>query len=496
MKTRCKVLWLGVWLIGMATASQAQVVTRHYRHEPAVATALPANATGVELTLDVAQEGEVAGVGWGYVVHDIQNLTLELSSPAGQKIVQEFGKPWVSTEIFKGKPATGKWKLKLVNGNKTPGVLRWWQLDVVTRRPFDARLPATGWAVAELAPVDAVMLGFLREAQFEAATIAVMRNGRLVLRRGYGWQDRERTKPILPDAIMRIASNTKPITAAAVRNLIRNGRITPETKVLSLLQIEPPLDQKIADARWSAITIQQLLDHTSGLRHDRPGSGQVGKLLGLKRAATTSEIISYMMTQPLEAAPGLRRSYSNFGYLLLGAVIEKVSGKSYEQFIRSTIAMPLYATSIDVALSDLAQAGPQEIWYAEEQEAPTEWDESLIRAQPYSVDMRASPAAGSLVSTAVDVCKFMRAYLLDGHPKPASLRNVGWNYTHFGSLPGTLAIARQTIGDEQSLEYAVLINERRDAHPGDLEDLTKRLDAALSKISVWPEHNLFLRGER
>ena len=217
------------------------------------------------------------------------------------------------------------------------------------KRPAWTNLPVTGEAVPELAAVDDFMLAYLRQRETEAATIAITRNGRLVFRRGYGWQDRERTEPIRPDAQMRIASDTKPVTAAAVRQLIQDGLLAEDTRAFERLAIPPPPGQPVADPRIYDITVAQLLEHRSGLVKDRPRTEDIGQALGLGRAANLTEIISYLLTQPLASEPGTQQLYSNNGYVVLGALIEAVSGLGYEDYIRTRVAEPLGANALRLA---------------------------------------------------------------------------------------------------------------------------------------------------
>jgi N-acyl-D-amino-acid deacylase len=123
--------------------------------------------------------------------------------------------------------------------------------------------PVTGAATVHWEPVDRAVQDFMDTAGCQAATVAVSRDGRLVLSRGYGWQDRDKKTPVPPDALFRLASVTKPFTMALVRNAVRAGHLSLDTRVFDLVDIRPP-NGKVADPRVLEITVGQLLDHKGG----------------------------------------------------------------------------------------------------------------------------------------------------------------------------------------------------------------------------------------
>ncbi len=147
-----------------------------------------------------------------------------------------------------------------------------------------AQLPVTGPRIRELDRVDDLILGFMNAQGFKAGTVAIMKGGRLVFRRGYGWQDEAQTQPIHPDAMMRIASNTIPLTAAGIRLLEAQGQLSFHDTIVDLLNI-PDLPGK-EDDQGRQITIKHILDNESGLPDQIPKSRTLGQELGLNRGAT------------------------------------------------------------------------------------------------------------------------------------------------------------------------------------------------------------------
>ena len=298
---------------------------------------------------------------------------------------------------------------------------------------------------------------------------------------------------------MRLASNTKPITARAIKQLIEDRIIRAGDKVYQFLDIPPISGREIQDERIFDITIQHILDHKSGLIGNAPGTGQLGRMLGLNRPATMAETIAYTWTQNLLFTPGSNSHYSNLGYQILGHIIEKASGQTYEEYIREHIAQPLGITTFQVARNGMNNALPNEIWYAGQYFDFQEIDvyQSLGRVpQPYAIDMETRPGAGSFVSSAEDFCRFLKSYFHTGEPKPENLSGIIWTYTFFGSLPGTLTATRDIIKPNgSSIAYAVLVNERIDGRDDILPNLVSDLDAFLTNLESWPNIDLFLIEE-
>jgi hypothetical protein len=220
--------------------------------------------------------------------------------------------------------------------------------------------PMTGTYVPQLAAYDQAMWQFMRDRNIQAGTLAVMRNGVVVLVRGYGWQDRTRTKPILPNALMRLASVDKPITAAAIKKLIGEGHLSSDTKVFPFLGITPPPGQT-ADPRLNSITIQQLLDQSSGLGGNETWvPTDVVTNLSRSGSLDIEHIARYIAGQPLLFAPGASTSYSNYGYDLLRWVVERASGGSLIAYLQKEFGMDVgcYSCSSFAPQSRITTTGP------------------------------------------------------------------------------------------------------------------------------------------
>lgn len=295
-----------------------------------------------------------------------------------------------------------------------------------------------------------------------AATAAVSRNGRLAYSRGIGHADRARTRPVAPDALMRIASLSKPLTAAAVHQLVAAGRLKEGERVLAHVA---PAGVAPQDRRWRGITVAHLLQHRGGW--DRGKSfdplfriDEIEKSLHLAAPARPADVVRYMLGKPLQYDPGGASVYSNFGYTVLGRVIESVSRTTYINFLRQNVLGPHGIHDVLLGRSTHGTAYAREVEY-------------LNGAAP-GFRVEAADAAGGLVASAPALVAFLNHYFIDGRPRAAGVRG---NWTFFGSLPGTTALMRQLPG---GADYAVLMNARREGRfTQDNEAFAKALDAAL-----------------
>jgi N-acyl-D-amino-acid deacylase len=212
---------------------------------------------------------------------------------------------------------------------------------------LDGDLPVSGTANPNLASFDRVMEKVVREHHVPGAALAVARNGRIVYARGYGYADLDKKEPVEPNAMFRIASVSKPFTAVAVLQLVEHGKLRLNDKVFHVLQLKAPDDPKVKfDERWKNVTILDLLQHRGGWDPEKSfdpmfRSPAICKEMKVAPPADQEAIIHYMLRRPLDFDLGERYAYSNFGYCLLGRVIEKVSGKRYEEYVKEKVLAPL-----------------------------------------------------------------------------------------------------------------------------------------------------------
>jgi D-alanyl-D-alanine carboxypeptidase len=170
-------------------------------------------------------------------------------------------------------------------------------------------------------------------------TAAVVRGRYTLLRKGDGKMDIERGRAATANTVYQVGSITKQFTAAAVMQLVEQGRLSLADTLGTFLPGYP---------RWSALTIRQLLTHTAGIR-DHTTIPALLTRIGENLSPDT--ILAYVKDAPLGFTPGTRYSYSNTGYLLLGRVLEVVTGRPYAELVRERFLTPFALRSTTFCLA-------------------------------------------------------------------------------------------------------------------------------------------------
>jgi CubicO group peptidase (beta-lactamase class C family) len=156
--------------------------------------------------------------------------------------------------------------------------------------------------------------------------VIVIQAGEVIYRKSYGMANLELEVPITEEMVFRLGSITKQFTAVAVLMLMEQGKLALDDPITKFLPDYPTHDY--------LITVEHLLTHTSGIK----SYTSMPEWLSVERKDfAVSELIDFFKYQPMQFAPGKRWFYNNSGYILLGAIIEKVSGQTYEEFIQQNI---------------------------------------------------------------------------------------------------------------------------------------------------------------
>ena len=188
---------------------------------------------------------------------------------------------------------------------------------------------ATSCFAQDTARMEEIVQAYVQDKTF-MGTVLVARGGEVILSKGYGSANLEWNVPNTPSTKFRLGSVTKQFTAASILLLEERGKLT----------LDDPIKKYVPDApaAWDAITIYHLLTHTSGI----PNFTALPDYRSLKLNDTpVAKTIVTVRDKPLDFVPGEQMSYSNSGYLVLGHVIETVTGASYEKFVTDTIFTPL-----------------------------------------------------------------------------------------------------------------------------------------------------------
>ncbi len=385
-----------------------------------------------------------------------------------------------------------------------------------------ARQPSTG---VGLPTVDAMMAEFMQQHAVTGASLAITRKGRLVHAAGYGVADPATQSPVTPLHRFRIASVSKPLTAIAILRLCQQKQLQLSDRVVDVLQLKP------TDARFAAITIDHLLHHSGGF--DRNASfdpmfrdEEIAETQQLPLPVPQQAIVDYMLDRPLDFAPGSRYAYSNFGYLLLGQVIERLTKQTYEAFVQQQILHPCGERRMQLGQTARLRAAENEVVYVPDR--PERTYPSVLTperepvAGPYGhFQLEPMAAHGGWLATASGLVRLAAA--LRGFVWPAplsagslqtmlrkpdfidneqavhygcgvqvrSLKNGKHNLWHNGSLDGTNSL---WVLRHDDLAWCVLFNQR---YGCDRKQLSSLIDAPLHRavdaVEDWPSEDLFER---
>ena len=199
---------------------------------------------------------------------------------------------------------------------------------------------------------DAAIRRFMRYWDIKGASFALMKNDSLIYAKGYGWAEEEKEIPMEPGHIMRMASVSKLITAVGVMVLQDKGMLSIKDTVFGpsgILQ-GTQLDSLIKDKNCHKITVEHLLRHQAGFYRDPLFSSRdIMHLMQLDHAPEADDYFRFVLPKRLRFQPGEWQRYSNFGYLLLSRIIEEVSGKSYEDFIKEDVLRPAGVYDMHIA---------------------------------------------------------------------------------------------------------------------------------------------------
>jgi CubicO group peptidase (beta-lactamase class C family) len=247
--------------------------------------------------------------------------------------------------------------------------------------------------------------------------IFVAQKGKVLTSQSYGLADRELDVPITPQTKFAIGSLTKSFTAMAIMILQEHGQLTVQDSICKYI-VDCP-------ATWKPITLHHLLTHTSGIRNFTDLYATIKDEVNICQEYKPEAVIAYFKDLPLDFVPGSQWSYSNSGYFLLGVVIEKASGESYETFIQKNILQPLgmsesgYDRASAIVENRASGYSINRPYY------------DIINAPCYDVSFKF--AHGGLYSTIGDLYKWDQALYTDQLVSQETLNTI---FTSTVSIPG------------------------------------------------------------
>jgi CubicO group peptidase (beta-lactamase class C family) len=336
--------------------------------------------------------------------------------------------------------------------------------------------------------MDGVVEAALRQFAVPGLSIAISAAGKPVFAQGYGEADRSAGEKVTPRSLFRIAGLSKPITAVAIFMLIERGRLHLTERVFgygAVLGVDygasyPPF--------VSQITVEHLLTHTTGGWPD----DKTDPMFADAHHGQAGLITETLARRPQRHPPGNNYAYSNFGYCVLGRIIEKVSGESYQGFVRDQVLKRCGIADMRIAGNKPADRAPGEVVYHDD------------RDKPYEIDIARMDSSGGWIATASDLARFLTC--VDGFPtvpdilRPDTLRlmttptsmqpgyAMGWsvnrnnNWWHAGSLPGSTASMTRTA---RGLCWAALANGRGRGAGDHAAALDRMMWDVVRKVPAW-----------
>lgn len=384
-------------------------------------------------------------------------------------------------------------------------------------------LAQTGVSSPELASCDAVVQKFMERWKIPGATVAISRQGKLVYSRGFGYADLGQSQPMEPSNLLRVASVSKPVTSIAIMKLMEEGRLDLQRKAFGP---DGYLDDAyytsvIEDKRIYDITVQQLLEHSAGWNRNAGIDGfessdpidfplHVAKVMGVPNPVGDSTLVRFLLSKGLNFKPGARFSYSNIGYLVLGKIIEKITGQRYETWVRQNVLEPSGVLEAHLGHNLLADKLEREAEYF----CPTTKKSCYGTGKkvPYAyggANLEAMNAHGGWLFTARDLVRLLLA--VDGSPTrhdillPSTLDTMtspsqatkryakGWMvnkhniWWHTGCLNGSTSILAR---NSEGYTWAILLNSCPNTNRfwNDVEELGWD---CINSTNTWPTHDLF-----
>lgn len=393
----------------------------------------------------------------------------------------------------------------------------------------------TGIPVPQMVNADNLVKNFLAKYDIPGATFAIGKDGKIVYMRAFGYSDINKTTPTQPYNLFRIASLSKQITSIAIMQMMQDGKLQMNSKVFGpggILADHPVFSKaNITDTRIYNITIQNLLEHAAGWNRDNNCNPnpttpypyflggcdpisyplRVTMLTGTTNPVSKEALIKYLLEKGLDFAPGTGYNYSNIGYLILGRVIEKISGVSYEKYVQDSIFTPLGIFDIHLAKNLLIDKQEREgeyvgngyttlSCYGTGQYVPWEYG---------GLSVEAMDSHGGWIATPRDLLKLIVA--IDGfNTKPDILSSAtiqtmvtpsannpyyakGWsvnqynNWWHTGALDGTASEMARTSG---GYTWAIILNKRNITDNNFWTDLDQLPWNCFAATSSWPTFDL------
>jgi CubicO group peptidase (beta-lactamase class C family) len=343
---------------------------------------------------------------------------------------------------------------------------------------------------AERGKADSIVRDLVERFRLPGVSVALARNDRLVYAAAMGWADRDKRVPMATTTRMRLASVSKTLTSLALMTLAERGRVSLDTVVFGPTGVlGTEYGEPVFGGEKATITVRQLMQHLEG-GWSNERNDPIFDFYDLTQRAL---IVKTLRDRPLESRPGTAQAYSNFGYLVLGRVIERVTGQRYEDAVRALILQPSGASEMRIGAPRGARLAPDEAIY-----------EGSGQDDPYWLRPDLMDSHGGWVANPLELLRVVDRF--DGRGDvpdllpPKRLHEMttgdarfpgyalGWdvyrrdNWWHLGSMPGTASMVART---ENGFNWVIITNGSS-ASSGFTTALEVSMWKVLEAVSVWP----------
>lgn len=384
--------------------------------------------------------------------------------------------------------------------------------------PGNIRLTNASSSGKEYAAAEKTVNSFMRKWSITGASIAIAKDGRLIYARGFGYADTASGEIVQPFHKFRVASISKLVTAIAVMRLVEEEKLSLDDRIFGPDAIlNDPYFSNPKDKRVCDITVAHLLSHEGGWTQ-RWGDQMfmpmlIADKMGVRPPADTRTIVRFALDKRLHFTPGSGKAYSNMGYSILGLVIEKVTGMSYEDYCRAEVFEPLGIYDMTLAKNLPSQKAPFEVTYYEPSDVilkPSIYGTGEMVSPAYGGnDIEALGAAGAWIATAPDLLRLMLA--VDGFETRHDFLSeesinfmtenkngfapVGWkttlhdgNWWRTGSFPGSAGMMKR---QPDGTCWIVLFNSSAWNGPEIYSYISGMMYRVLAQVKHWTEDDLF-----
>lgn len=374
-------------------------------------------------------------------------------------------------------------------------------LNCCTQPPKANEHAPIGFLPGNIKAVDSLVGAFMKQYNVPGLSFTIAKDDSIKIERCYGYADIGKKELMNPGNRFRIASISKTFTATAIMQLVERGKLHLQDKVFGKGAILGTGYGTYPYKKWvEEITVEHLLEHLGGGWTDADYEKNNAFYnerdpVYLHPEMNQAALIGWALdNQPLKYEPGTHFQYSNFGFLVLGRVIEKVSGMRYDEYVRKNVLLPCGITDMQIGGSTLAAQLPNEVHYYDTHD------------DPYVLfNGRRGDANGGWVATPTDLVKFIMR--VDKFPQkadilqPATLDTMyaapavspgyakGWwvnksgNYLHGGAFPGQQSLL---VRGHDGFCWAIIVNTWPRKDDRFIEDMYQLMSQVQLAIRYWP----------